>query len=63
MKKIPAVDISACNGCDGCLDISPQTFIYNDSLGFIEVADLEEYNQQEIDEAIKNCPTNAISWD
>ncbi|MDA3971396.1 MAG: ferredoxin [Desulfobulbaceae bacterium] len=63
MQKIPALDINLCNRCDGCLDISPQTFIYNESLGFIEVAELAEYNQEEVDEAIKNCPKNAIGWE
>ena len=63
MQKTPTVDISACNNCDGCLDISPETFMYNEDLGFIEVVELAEYNSVEIDEAIKNCPKNAISWE
>ncbi len=62
MHKTPEVDTNECNSCDGCLDISPETFSYNNDLNFIEVADLEEYNTVEVDEAIKNCPRKAISW-
>ena len=50
MQKTPAVDISECNICDGCLDISPDTFVFNDDLGFIQVVDLEKYNKTEVEE-------------
>ena len=63
MRKTPAVDISECNQCSGCLDISPTTFVYNDDLDYIEISDREKYNISEVDEAIKNCPRKAISWD
>ena len=63
MKKTPVIDISECNCCDGCLDISPDTFVYNEDLGFIEVVERPDYNTAEIEEAIKNCPKNAICWE
>lgn len=63
MGKTPVIDISECNSCDGCLDISPNTFVYNDDLDFIEVVARDQYDTAEVDEAIKNCPKNAISWE
>ena len=63
MQKTPTVDTSECNLCDGCLDLSPDTFVYNEDLGFVEVIDRKQYDTTEVDEAIKNCPRNAIGWD
>jgi len=31
--------------------------------GYIEVAELQEYPAEEVEEAIKNCPANCISWE
>ncbi len=62
MAKYPAIDISECNDCEGCTEAYPDIFIYNNDLGFIEVV-IEGFNVDDVNEAIKNCPTNAISWE
>jgi ferredoxin len=31
--------------------------------GFVEVADLSEYPEDEVNEAIKNCPADCIGWE
>jgi len=41
--------------------VSPAVFKICDA-GFIEVAELSAYPENEVDEAIKNCPANCISW-
>jgi ferredoxin len=31
--------------------------------GFVEVADLSDYPEDEVNEAIKNCPADCICWE
>ena len=40
----------------------PDVFFLNES-GFIQVADRAVYPEDEVDEAIKYCPEDCISWD
>ena len=61
MKK-PAVDIGACTLCEGCIDVCPFVFIIN-HIGYIEVVDLDVYPENSVDEAIKYCPEDCISWE
>lgn len=63
MKKTPVVDIGICTRCKGCLEVSPLVFRYNSMLDMVEVADLETYPENEVEEAIKLCPVDCISWD
>ena len=60
MKK-PIVELSDCVLCEVCLDSCPDVFKLNDA-GFIEVADLSEYPEDEVDEVIKYCPADCIRW-
>ena len=60
--KIPVVDLSECILCGVCQDVCPQVFRLNDA-GFVEVADLSDYPEAEVDEAVRNCPTDCISWE
>lgn len=61
-KYFPVVDIGICTLCKGCIEVAPQVFQYNRELDFIEVVDLAEYPQKEVDEAIKICPVDCITW-
>ena len=60
--KVPTVDLSLCTLCELCTDVSPSVFILNES-GFIEVANLDEYPEDEVDSVIKNCPADCVSWE
>ena len=62
MPRRPAVDLGACSLCEGCIAVCPSVFRLNDT-GFIEVMDLDEYPQDEVNEAIKNCPEDCIEWE
>jgi ferredoxin len=42
--------------------MSPSVFRENDAAGYLEVMDLDTYPEDEVDEAIKYCPVDAISW-
>ncbi|MEA3278994.1 MAG: ferredoxin [Thermodesulfobacteriota bacterium] len=60
--KIPSVDISLCSLCEGCVEVCPLVFRLNDS-DFIEVAELSDYPEPCVEEAIKYCPEDCISWE
>ena len=59
--KIPVVELGDCTQCGGCVELCPAVFQVTDA-GFIWVADLSEYPEAEVDEAIKHCPEDCISW-
>jgi len=63
VKKLLFIDIGLCNTCRGCEEIAPDIFHYNKDLGFMEVADKDEYDEEAVAEAMKNCPANCIKWD
>jgi ferredoxin len=60
--KAPIVDLSECIQCGVCVDICPSVFKLNNA-DFIEVISLESYPEDEVNEPIKNCPTDCIIWD
>ncbi len=57
----PVVELSDCVKCEICIDISPAIFRMNDA-GFVEIIDLETYQEAEVNDAIKNCPEDCIYW-
>jgi len=59
--RIPVVELSDCILCEICVDVCPSVFKINEA-GYVEVADLSEYPGDAVDEAIKNCPSECISW-
>ena len=60
--KIPVIDLGECTDCEACLDFCPTVFRRNDA-GYIEVVELSDYPKEEVDEAIKNCPADCITWE
>ena len=58
----PVVDLSTCILCEVCVAACPEVFQINDA-GWVEVADLEDYPEECVNEAIKNCPKDCISWE
>jgi ferredoxin len=60
--RVPVIDLGECVDCDACLDMCPSVFRRNDA-GYIEVVDLEAYPEEEVAEAIKNCPADCITWE
>ena len=47
----------------GCMEVAPSVFQYNKSFGFMEVVELHEYPLEDVEEAIKNCPEDCITWE
>jgi len=63
MKKYPSIDLGKCNECMGCIEVAPSVFQYNKSFGFMEVVELDEYPLEDVEEAIKDCPEDCITWE
>lgn len=61
--QIPTVDLSLCTLCMGCVAVCPAVFRLNEAAGYLEVVEMAAYPQSEVDEAIKYCPEDAISWE
>ncbi|CCK82231.1 ferredoxin [Desulfobacula toluolica] len=60
--KIPILDISCCILCEVCVDVAPHAFKINDA-GFVELLELDDYSDEDINEAVKNCPKDCICWE
>ena len=60
--KIPVVDLGSCTLCEICVELAPHAFVINDA-GFVEVLPLDDYSDEDIHEAIKNCPKDGITWE
>ncbi len=59
----PVVDLGACTLCEGCIAICPEVFRLNDAGGYLEVVEMDEYPEEDVNEAIKNCPEDCIYWE
>ncbi len=62
-KNSPVIDIGRCTLCEGCLEVAPDVFRYNEAFGYIEVIDCEYYSETDVDEAKKICPVDCIEWE
>lgn len=60
--NMPVVDIGACTLCMGCVEVCPEVFQLNDA-GYIQVVEMAVYPVDKVDEAIKYCPEDCISWE
>jgi len=63
MKKL-IIDLSECVLCDICVEVCPDVFIKNDA-GYIEIieSNVTLFFEDDINEAIKNCRGDCLSWD
>lgn len=60
--KIPVVELSDCILCGVCVEACSEAFRFND-VGYVEVIELRAYPEKEVNEAIKNCPSDCIYWE
>lgn len=61
MRK-PVLDLAECILCEVCVELAPQAFQINGA-GFVEVLPLDDYSDEEIHEAVINCPKDCIAWE
>lgn len=62
-RKFPSIDLGRCSECLGCIEVAPNVFRYNSATGKMEVIDLDNYQRDVVEEAMKNCPKDCISWE
>lgn len=60
--KFPVVELSDCNLCGICEGVCPTVFHVSD-LGYVQISELSEYPEEEVDDAIRNCPADCIFWE
>lgn len=60
--KSPLVELSDCILCGICVEVCPSVFSLSQA-GYIEVIESKEYPEFEVNEAIRNCPTDCITWE
>lgn len=60
MARVPAVDEELCTGCELCAETCPGVFEIEDDVA--KVVDPGAAEEDMIQEAIDNCPVEAISW-
>ncbi len=60
--KIPVVELGECVLCGVCVEVAPSVFRIN-GVGYVEVLELSDYPEPEVNEAIKNCPADCLSWE
>ena len=62
-KNYPCIDLGRCSECRGCIEIAPTVFRFNSSTGMMEVIEDDDYPEELVNEARKNCPEGCISWE
>jgi ferredoxin len=60
MAREPYVDADLCTGCELCVETCPDVFEMEDDVAV--VANADGASEEEIQEAIDNCPVEAIGW-
>ncbi|MBU2547339.1 MAG: ferredoxin [Proteobacteria bacterium] len=61
VARVPDIDLSRCSRCMGCEELCPGVFHFNPA-GYMDVAVLDEYPEECVDEAAAKCPEDCISW-
>ena len=61
-RRFPVIDIGRCSRCQGCISVVPEVFFFNENTGNMDVFHFESYPVELVEEAMKNCPKDCISW-
>ena len=56
------VDRDLCIGCCRCVDYAPATFSMEGGLAFVKSQPTEADELAEANNALENCPAEAIEW-
>ena len=62
MARKPYVDEDVCIGCELCVNTVPEVFRMRDD-SIAEVYDPAGASEEQIQEAIDNCPVSCIHWE
>jgi ferredoxin len=59
---LPVIVEDECIACGACVEICPEVFTLNDSLGFAQVLNPSGAPEARIQEALEACPVQCIHW-
>ena len=62
-KRGVYVDPDECIGCELCAQNCPGVFVMNEEKDVSEVVDAGGATEEEVQEAIDDCPVGAIHWE
>ena len=63
MSGIPYIVSEDCLACGACVDVCPEVFQLNESLGYAQVVHPDSAAAKKIQEAVDICPVHCILWD
>ena len=61
-RRIPVIVTEECIACGNCGQVCPEVFRLNESLGHSEVINPYGASEDEILDAIDQCPVQCIHW-
>ncbi len=61
--RYPSIDLGKCSECKGCIEVAPKVFRCNSMTGMMEIIEQDEYPEDLVEEAMKNCPEDCIIWE
>ncbi len=63
MGKKVVIDQDECEGCETCVELCPEVFAFDEEKEVAYVIKPEGGPEDEIEEAIDNCPVECIYWE
>ncbi len=63
MARKVVIDQDECEGCESCVEICPEVFGFDEEREVAYVIKEEGGPEDEIEEAMDNCPADCIHWE
>ncbi len=62
-ERVPYVEYDDCIACGACVEVCPEVFTLNESLGSAQVLNPAGADGDKIQEAMDICPVHCIHWE